>query len=373
MSQPKRCGGVTRRAKATKQRVHLLKWPSITPALSLCRRWPIRPPAAPPAHGPATAARRRLRTATSAFVGPTGAAADDDALMFDMEREREAAGQGAAPPARDLSLEALLADVRDLAAPPPGRDPLRGLRAAVDGHVSAAAAAAGTGPQADADGVGALAEAIAELLANTGAAVAVRAHTAAPPGAGARGGGAAAFVLRGRFVVIKGGDEAIIVDPSFREAFRTAPSTPGYAAVVSSLPAAFVGDAHALRRLVALVTAQAARSYAAQGLSVPPWRRFSAMMARWVAPRGAGGGGGRFVETLVTPPSSPLRCLGSADAAAAARAAAGDAARGALARLAALAAPPAGGGGGGGAGAAPPARVVRGFDLPPAPVAIAAA
>lgn len=157
----------------------------------------------------------------------------------------------------------------------------------------------------------------------------------------------------------------IIVDPSFREAFRIAPATPGYARLVEALPETYIGDACTLRRLVALVTAQAARSYEAQGLTQPPWRRFSAMMARWAPPRA------RYTDTVVTPPSSPLKRMGSEDAARLAFATADAAARGAVARLA---------GAGLGArvrvpaeAAAPPARVVRGFDLPAAPPAVAVA
>jgi hypothetical protein len=150
------------------------------------------------------------------------------------------------------------------------------------------------------------------------------------------------------------------VDPSFREAFRVAPATPGYERLVDSLPETFVGDACTLRRLVALITAQAARSYEARGLTQPPWRRFSAMMARWVPPRA------RYTDTLVTPPSSPLKRMNSTDAAALAFATADEAACGALARLARIAP------GAVATAFAAPARVVRGFDLPAAPAGIAA-
>jgi hypothetical protein len=203
------------------------------------------------------------------------------------------------------------------------------------------------------------------------------------------------------------------VDPAFRETFRAAPATPGYDRLVDALPAAFVGDPHTLRRIVALVTAQAARSYEAQvswaarssppsrgarrprgpvrpppclgplapsptpprltpprltrpppprapaptqGLTTPPWRRYSAMMARWVPPRS------RYTDTPVTPPASPLKRLDSGQAVALALAEAGAAARGAAQRLSRA---------GAGAGAPEPARVVRGFELPLA-VAVAA-
>lgn len=156
----------------------------------------------------------------------------------------------------------------------------------------------------------------------------------------------------------------IIVDPSFRDCFRIAPATPGYQRLVAALPEAFVGDACALRRLVALITAQASRSYEFQGLTPPPWRRYSAMIARWLPPRGSGAAG-RYRDTPVSPPSSPLKRLGSEEAAALAVETAREAARGALARLAAAvpAAVPAVRVRGAVAAAAPPARVVRGFDL----------
>jgi hypothetical protein len=335
---------------------------------------------------------------------------------------------------RDLLVEATIIDIREITAPPP-RDPLRGLRRAVSMHAAAAAAAAAaaTPPspsppssvassprsatnddmnfsndglftanfndshRAAADPVSDLAEALAEVLEGTGARVAVRSPHGGARGAAGRAAGPDAFVLRGRFVVIKGpaddGDEGeraamalclhdaihitpplphpsiprgpntnhsplhphphnpiltptgIIVDPSFRETFRIAPATPGYARLVEALPDTFIGAPAALRRLVALVTAQAARSYAARGLTPPPWRRYGAMVARWAPPRA------RYTDTPVSPPASPLARLGSGQAAALARAAAGAAASGAFARLAAAAAP------------APPARVVRGFEV----------
>jgi hypothetical protein len=344
-------------------------------------------------------------------VGPTGAAdeADAEGLLFPLEGAPAGGGgcggaydAAAAAAGRDLSVEATILDVADIVqGPPGGRDPLRGLRRAVSARVAAAGAGAPAGaataslPGAGCDPLAELAEALAEVLEGTGASVAVRApQSAARPAAGSpRAGGAAAvvakaadtFVLRGRFIVIRGatataadafgalrpgspgprrGDDGIIVDPGFREAFRAAPCTPGYARLVDALPPTFVGDAAALRRLVALVTAQAARSYEALGLSVPPWRRYSAMLARWLPPAA------RFTDTPVSPPGSPLARLGSEEASALAAATANAAARGAFARLA----PRGVAGGDSAAGDAPaPARVVHGFDLPPHPRALAAA
>lgn len=54
------------------------------------------------------------------------------------------------------------------------------------------------------------------------------------------------------------------MDPSFRDLFRIAPATAGYDRVVDSLPRVFIGAAGALRRVVALMAAQAERSYTSQ-------------------------------------------------------------------------------------------------------------
>ncbi|GBF89754.1 hypothetical protein Rsub_02924 [Raphidocelis subcapitata] len=304
-----------------------------------------------PARPPSSAARRPVPKSTSAFVG---AATAEEGLLFAVEGTIPRAR--AASDDRDLSVEATIIDAAEIASPPADRDPLRGLRRAAAAHAAAAGSGAGE------DAVSALAEALADALEATGARVVVRSPAAAvggaPARAGVRGAAAEAFVLRGRFIVVKGrGDgreDGVIIDPAFREVFRTAPATPGYARLVESLPATFVGDASALRRLVALVAAQAARSYEAQGLSLPPWRRYSALIARWLPPAR------RYTDTPVTPPSSPLARMGSDEAAALAFATAGAAAAGALARLAA-AVPRAGGAPD---GAPAPARIVRGFDLP---------
>jgi uncharacterized protein (TIGR01615 family) len=313
-------------------------------------------------------------------VGPFGAAEDEaDGLLFSLEGAPAGAGSdgpaSAGSAARDLLVEATIIDVADImAGPPSGRDPLRGLRRAVSAHATASETAGerrASGASFSVDPLSDLAEALAELLEGTGASVAVRApHGAARAAAASPRAAAAAadaFVLRGRFIVIRGagaegggrsgGDDGIIVDPGFREAFRVAPATPGYQRLVESLPATFVGDAGALRRLVALVTAQAARSYEAQGRSIPPWRRYSAMMARWLPPRA------RYTDTPVSPPGSPLARMGSEEASALAAATANAAARGAFARLAPHS-------DGLAAAAAAPARVVRGFDLPAVAAAV---
>ena len=338
---------------------------------------------------------------TSAFVDADG----DNDNMFDLELPPTSAAAaprpgGAAAAARDLSIEAAIIDVDEIANPRAEADPLRGLRRAVGAHRRAAAAAA----PGDA-GVDALAAALAELLDGTGARVIVRAPAAPAKPTAATGAAAAktaaapraaspaaAFVLRGRFIVVQGpavgadpaggAAEAVYVDPSFRDVFRVAQPTPGYARLVEALPEVFVGAAADLRRLVALAAAQAARAHEACGLPLPPWRRASALLARWgLAPRGGARDGAsgaaaaaRFEDEVVTPPTSPLARLGSREAADLAHATVREAARGAFARLAAAtghaagaaaARPP--------AAARAPARVGRGFELPPVAAAALAA
>ncbi|WIA41884.1 hypothetical protein OEZ86_009207 [Tetradesmus obliquus] len=77
----------------------------------------------------------------------------------------------------------------------------------------------------------------------------------------------------------------IIVDPFFTDAFIQQPATPTYSQLLSQLPRAFVGTAVELRRVVALLTQQSMRAYASKGAACPPWRRFDAMLARWLPKR----------------------------------------------------------------------------------------
>ncbi|KAI8476575.1 MAG: hypothetical protein J3K34DRAFT_455683 [Monoraphidium minutum] len=317
-------------------------------------------------------------------------------------------GGACEPHGRDLSLEAAILDVQealDASSRPSGPRALAALRRVAGallsgggggggggGGAPAEGAPRGSPPQGGgggADGLCELAAALADVLEGAGVQVAVRApqqppcrHGGAGGGAGcyvcagdaaaaaaaaARGGGRprkSSFVLRGRFIVIKplhaaaAGDDGFIIDPCFRGAFQIAPASPGYARVLAALPEAFVGEAAALRRLVALMAAQAERSYAHQGLTPPPWRSHAALLARWFPPE--------FTDTPATPPPSLLVRLSSDDAARLAAAAAGAAAAAAAARLAGAA----------GAGRAPrapapgapvlaplPIRVVRGFDI----------
>lgn len=110
------------------------------------------------------------------------------------------AADGLANSGRDLSLEASIIDIQDLMTPPTDSDPLRGLRRAVAAHAAA--------PAGIHDGIDALAASLAQLLEGTGVRVAVREpHVAAAAGAARAGRAAEAFVLRGRFIVIKGAED----------------------------------------------------------------------------------------------------------------------------------------------------------------------
>jgi len=127
----------------------------------------------------------------------------------------------------------------------------------------------------------------------------------------------------------------ILVDPFFLDAFQQQPSTPTYDKLLASLPRAFVGTAPELKQLVALLTAQSIRAYAHNGTSVPPWRRFDAMVARWL-PKS-------FTDEEVTQAHLEAAAAGSWPAHGSTRGPSGTA---------------------GGTSAAAPPQVVYGFNLP---------
>jgi hypothetical protein len=131
---------------------------------------------------------------------------------------------------RDLAIEATIIDIKeaieDPAAPPAGRRALRALRRTVDELLPPRQQQQPQQPQLG-DGLDELAEDLAELLEGAGARVAVRspsqhdrssaaaggaaaaadaaAAAALPPAARVgRGVGKQSFVLRGRFIVVKG-------------------------------------------------------------------------------------------------------------------------------------------------------------------------
>ncbi|KAG2491065.1 hypothetical protein HYH03_010510 [Edaphochlamys debaryana] len=75
--------------------------------------------------------------------------------------------------------------------------------------------------------------------------------------------------------------EPVLIETCLRELFRAAPSTPEYAAAVEALPEVWVGPRCELLELAGCMCTALALNFREQGLHVPPWRRRTAVMARW--------------------------------------------------------------------------------------------
>lgn len=77
------------------------------------------------------------------------------------------------------------------------------------------------------------------------------------------------------------GGGTFIVDSSFKEAFVVSSPTPRYAEVLASLEPYVAATKGCLRQAVVLLCAEMAQCFAERGLSIPPWRTASALLARW--------------------------------------------------------------------------------------------
>jgi uncharacterized protein (TIGR01615 family) len=83
------------------------------------------------------------------------------------------------------------------------------------------------------------------------------------------------------FVLAERDGERLVLDWSLRELFDIARPSVAYTAALGSVPAMFVGTPDRLRQLVIALCDAAASSFAAAGLSVPPWRRLEVVLTRW--------------------------------------------------------------------------------------------
>lgn len=92
--------------------------------------------------------------------------------------------------------------------------------------------------------------------------------------------------LRHKFLVVRGAGEfegvELIVEPGLRQHFAIPHPTPDYARVLAHVPEVFVGPISRLVPLVQLLCALLADSFEQQGLALPPWRRETAMLSKWV-------------------------------------------------------------------------------------------
>ncbi|KAI8472867.1 MAG: hypothetical protein J3K34DRAFT_457600 [Monoraphidium minutum] len=114
-----------------------------------------------------------------------------------------------------------------------------------------------------------------------------------------------------------------IVDPHFRELFRTAAMSGRYSALWESLPRVFVGMPCQLQPVVQLVCEEVEAAFHEEGRPCPPWRGWAATINRWMSDD--------FVDIRVPLPDAAqdevdaffARCAAPAPGAAAGAAAAG--------------------------------------------------
>jgi uncharacterized protein (TIGR01615 family) len=72
-----------------------------------------------------------------------------------------------------------------------------------------------------------------------------------------------------------------VVDPHFKQQFEVSQPSAAYAAALELVPPEFVGTCSRLVPLVHALCAEMAASFEAMGLTLPPWRRASAMLSKW--------------------------------------------------------------------------------------------
>lgn len=101
------------------------------------------------------------------------------------------------------------------------------------------------------------------------------------------GGGQACFKnLRHEFVSVRDEEGTeYIVDPAFRDHFQIPHPTRLYQQLLAGVPAEFVGTSSRLVPLVQCLCMEMSESFAARGLTLPPWRRSQAMLSKWLPAR----------------------------------------------------------------------------------------
>ncbi|KAI5069453.1 hypothetical protein GOP47_0015754 [Adiantum capillus-veneris] len=76
----------------------------------------------------------------------------------------------------------------------------------------------------------------------------------------------------------------LIVDIDFRTQFEIARPSREYSRMLEAVPKVFVGRAEHVKQVVRMMSHAAKRSFRAQGLMVPPWRKHKYMQAKWLSP-----------------------------------------------------------------------------------------
>lgn len=130
----------------------------------------------------------------------------------------------------------------------------------------------------------------------------------------AEGGGPNCFRnLFHEFLLVRGkADSAgteIVVECGFSEHFLIPCATPAYSSFYENLPSVFVGPIQRMAPLVELIVHEMSRSFAEEGITMPPWRASKAIMSKWApqkatdrlpseaaSPRGASGASSTELE-----------------------------------------------------------------------------
>ncbi|GIL43355.1 hypothetical protein Vafri_1130 [Volvox africanus] len=77
-------------------------------------------------------------------------------------------------------------------------------------------------------------------------------------------------------------EEVVVVDGALREHLLVAPSTPAYQrTLAATIPDLYIGSLARLHQLVMSMASAISLNFSSQGIDVPPWRRTSALLARW--------------------------------------------------------------------------------------------
>lgn len=85
------------------------------------------------------------------------------------------------------------------------------------------------------------------------------------------------------YVVVRRGNEEIIVEPNFAAQFQVARPTKRFKEIVDMIPLEFVGGMDRLLRVADFLATRASESLRASGLNVPPWRERDGMLSKWTS------------------------------------------------------------------------------------------
>lgn len=76
-------------------------------------------------------------------------------------------------------------------------------------------------------------------------------------------------------------EEAVIVEPYFRDHFEVAKPCSCYLEILTEAPSEFVGSRESLFSLVRLLSYEIAHHFSERGMRVPPWRQLKGILSKW--------------------------------------------------------------------------------------------